>query len=201
MNEAALEAVRREGTVITSADIYNAMDRILQVRATACMYDMYLLRYTYSSMPACNNLAVLFSVAVPVQCAVAAHGLARDLMTACSDVNAKHCCQQQCLQVMRHVTDDILSLQHAPPTCSAVAMPHILPAVKLADTRQLHTQASLLLILKPTFATCLSSSPPSLSSSPYLCKQQRSFSQLHCAGCAAATFGRLPGSQKMFCSA
>lgn len=32
MNEAALEAVRRNGSVITSIDIYNAMDRILQVR-------------------------------------------------------------------------------------------------------------------------------------------------------------------------
>ena len=37
MNEAALEAVRRNGSVITSIDIYNAMDRILQVRATSCM--------------------------------------------------------------------------------------------------------------------------------------------------------------------
>lgn len=35
MNEAALEAVRRNGSVITTVDIYNAMDRILQVRATA----------------------------------------------------------------------------------------------------------------------------------------------------------------------
>ena len=41
MNEAALEAVRREGALISSADIYNAMDRILQVRAcvhSCCLY-------------------------------------------------------------------------------------------------------------------------------------------------------------------
>lgn len=38
MNEAALEAVRRNGSVITTVDIYNAMDRILQVRATAFMH-------------------------------------------------------------------------------------------------------------------------------------------------------------------
>ena len=31
MNEAALEAVRRNGSVVNTADIYNAMDRILQV--------------------------------------------------------------------------------------------------------------------------------------------------------------------------
>ena len=43
MNEAALEAVRREGSLITSADIYNAMDRILQVRATACMQNVFFV--------------------------------------------------------------------------------------------------------------------------------------------------------------
>ena len=32
MNEASLEAVRRNGSSINTADIYNAMDRILQVR-------------------------------------------------------------------------------------------------------------------------------------------------------------------------
>jgi hypothetical protein len=33
MNEAALEAVRRGGEVVTSADVYNGMDRILQARS------------------------------------------------------------------------------------------------------------------------------------------------------------------------
>jgi ATP-dependent Zn protease len=32
MNEAALECVRRRGEAVSSADIYNGMDRILQVR-------------------------------------------------------------------------------------------------------------------------------------------------------------------------
>ncbi len=38
MNEAALEAVRRNGSVISMTDIYNAMDRILQVQSlpTCC---------------------------------------------------------------------------------------------------------------------------------------------------------------------
>lgn len=31
LNEAALEAVRRGGDIITSVDVYNGMDRILQV--------------------------------------------------------------------------------------------------------------------------------------------------------------------------
>lgn len=31
INEAALEAVRRNGSNITMADVYNAMDRVLQV--------------------------------------------------------------------------------------------------------------------------------------------------------------------------
>jgi len=35
MNEAALEAVRRNGSVVNTADIYNAMDRILQVTPPA----------------------------------------------------------------------------------------------------------------------------------------------------------------------
>ena len=35
MNEAALEAVRRNGSVVNMADIYNAMDRILQVTHAA----------------------------------------------------------------------------------------------------------------------------------------------------------------------
>ena len=33
LNEAALEAVRRDGLTITSEDVYNAMDRIVQARA------------------------------------------------------------------------------------------------------------------------------------------------------------------------
>jgi ATP-dependent Zn protease len=37
MNEAALEAVRRNGSVVNTADIYNAMDRILQVRPVFCV--------------------------------------------------------------------------------------------------------------------------------------------------------------------
>ena len=31
LNEAALEAVRRGGSIITTEDVYNGMDRILQV--------------------------------------------------------------------------------------------------------------------------------------------------------------------------
>lgn len=35
LNEAALEAVRRDGTEVTQADVYNAVDRVLQVGAAA----------------------------------------------------------------------------------------------------------------------------------------------------------------------
>lgn len=57
MNEAALEAVRREGALITSADIYNAMDRILQVQPASCMPTSFLFVHMYSSMGACISLA------------------------------------------------------------------------------------------------------------------------------------------------
>jgi len=39
LNEAALEAVRRDGLTITSGDVYNAMDRILEVGGHACVPD------------------------------------------------------------------------------------------------------------------------------------------------------------------
>ena len=32
LNESALEAVRREGSEVTQADVFNAVDRVLQVR-------------------------------------------------------------------------------------------------------------------------------------------------------------------------
>jgi len=32
LNEAALETVRRKGELVSRADVYNGMDRILQVR-------------------------------------------------------------------------------------------------------------------------------------------------------------------------
>ena len=47
INESALEAVRRNGTSITMADIYNAMDRVLQVWHTyACKLAVCILRCT-----------------------------------------------------------------------------------------------------------------------------------------------------------
>ena len=39
LNEAALEAVRRDGLTITSGDVYNAMDRILEVGGRAYLRD------------------------------------------------------------------------------------------------------------------------------------------------------------------
>lgn len=37
LNEAALEAVRRGGSIITTEDVYNGMDRILQVPTCPCL--------------------------------------------------------------------------------------------------------------------------------------------------------------------
>ena len=37
LNEAALEAVRRGGSLITTEDVYNGMDRILQVPIRPCL--------------------------------------------------------------------------------------------------------------------------------------------------------------------
>ena len=73
MNEAALEAVRREGSLITSADIYNAMDRILQVRTKACMQTL-LFVCEYVQQYGCLHQSCRgspYTVMLPIVAAVA----------------------------------------------------------------------------------------------------------------------------------
>jgi hypothetical protein len=50
MNEAALEAVRRGGEVVTSADVYNGMDRILQARPLARAQPETLVGLGYAAL-------------------------------------------------------------------------------------------------------------------------------------------------------
>ena len=61
LNESALEAVRRDADSISTADIYNAVDRILQVRvagvrrASCCL----LQRQTWIRDASCHALFLL----------------------------------------------------------------------------------------------------------------------------------------------